>query len=193
MTPAAYGLTTTTTALQQLGLGHPKAVNKLIDTGWIRVVGTHGRTRLLDPADVAALAKLPFLPAPTTNTVTAIAVSTGGMAPDTNPDNGRPYAGWLHPRVTNRPAISEADRVKAFSAWWPTGEELANELLGLPLVQVASSIIGEVQTIKAAHPHPVTPGLFWFETVPTSAATANRYLGHRVAFGQGPIWQRLYV
>ncbi len=129
---------------------------------------------------------------PATGTLAGIAVSTNGLAVDTNPDNGRPYSGWLHPGVTVRPAMTEHDRLKAFGAWWNTGEQLADELVGLLLLQTTSGFIGEVRIIESHYAHPVTPGLTWFTTVEAPKDLEAQYLGHRLKTGRGAPWVRIF-
>jgi hypothetical protein len=193
MNPHNLGPITTTTARKELGLGHRHQVQKLVNAGLLAVVGTVGRTQLLDPTDLATLKAYAPLPTPSAGTLAGIAVSTDGLAPDLHPKaNGRRWAGWTHPRVTNGPSLPESQRLKAFESWWLTGEELADELVGLPLVETTSGFVGEVRVIEGHNPHPVTPGLTWFTTAPAPKQIEMHYLGHRIAFGRGAPWRRLF-
>lgn len=182
---------TTTAAAGALGCGRAQ-LDKLINAGHLAVIGHHGRSRLLDPTSVAALAAVPFIaPQQPGAALRGLVVHTDGLTADTDPANRRPYAGWSVPGSPGYPSMTAAHQQQAWGAWWNTGPALAADAVGLVLVQSTSGWIGEVGVIAHPHPHPTRPGVTWFETVPASDDTAAQYVGHRLRPAPGAPWQRL--
>ena len=187
--PVSLPLTTTPVAVA-LGCGRGQ-LDKLIRAGLLAVIGYHGKSRLLDPNAVAALAAVPFIAPPQPGAaLRGLIVHTDGLAKDTDSSNARPYAGWSVPGSAGYPSITSAERQKAWGAWWNTGRALAADAIGLVLLQSTSGWIGEVGVITHAHPHPTRPG-FWFETVPAPHDVAAQYAGHRLRASPGAPWERL--
>lgn len=182
---------TTTAAAASLGCGRAQ-LDKLINAGLLAVIGHHGRSRLLDPSAVAALAAVPFVTQPPPGgALRGLVVHTDGLAPDPDPSNARPYSGWSVPGSAGYPSMTAAEQQKAWGGWWNTGPALAADTVGLVLLQSTSGWIGEVGVIAHAHPHPSRAGLTWFETVPAPEDVAAQYAGHRLRPAPGAPWQRL--
>lgn len=172
-------------------------LDKLIAAGWLTPLPVSlGRGRLLDPTQVAALAATPFVPAaPEGAPLRGLALHTANLTEDGDPTNGRRYSGWRHPSAgpttpSPSPPLTPAELRKAWGGWWNTGAALAAEAVGLVALPTTSGFIGEVGLIVAAHPHPVRPGVTWFETVAVAAEVGAQYAGRRLRPAPGAPWQR---
>jgi len=181
---AAVSLTTTTTAMQQLGLNREQ-ITRLVRVGLLPVIGTHGRTRLLDPVAVRALAYRPQLPLQNQGRLAALAVHLGPLVLDTRGEqNLRHVAGW----DTQAPVPASA-----WEAWWGTGAAIADAVVGLPLLPSVSGFVVHVREVDGWTGHPSDSGYVRFHTRPCDASTHARYVHTRFRAEAGTVWQRLYV
>ena len=195
---SAPQMVTTTTAMRRLG-GNREQVARLIDCRLLRVTGTYGRARLLEPSGLEDLAQRSVLAdagnpadlAASSDVLPyALAVHLGPRNHDTNRFNERAWLGW-------DADLSNPD--EAWTGWWATGERIADECAaaGLPILPAVSGFVVDARIVLGWTPHPVYPGLVRFQVSPPDPTTAlgaiaGRYQKARFRPAAGPPWQRLW-
>ncbi|OLM09171.1 MULTISPECIES: hypothetical protein [unclassified Pseudonocardia] len=181
------GPVTTTTAMTRLGCNRDQVV-RLVATGLLPELGRRGRTRLLDPAALAALARRPVLPdaadQPAAATY-ALALHLGPRTAEERPD--------LYYRDTHGYYADQNTPDNAWTGWWNTGEQLARACVArtLPLLPAVSGVVVDVRVIIGFDVHPLYPGLIRFDLAAASESVRARFTGTRFRPGAGTPWQRL--
>lgn len=183
MISTAVTLTTTSTAMQQLKLNREQ-VDRLVRAGLLPVVGSFGRTRLLDPAAVGALACRQHLPTSRHGRLQALAVHLGPLVQDPQGDrNQRHVLGWdAHAPIPK----------SAWEGWWNTGPAIADAMVDLPLLPSVSGFVVTVREVVGWTAHPVDPGLVRFNTRRASSAVRRGFQDTCFRVDAGAVWQRIY-
>lgn len=185
---APPGPVTTTTAMTRLGCNRDQVV-RLVATGLLPELGRRGRTRLLDPTALEALARRPVLPdtgadQPAAATY-ALALHLGPRTAEDRPD--------LYYRDTHGYYADRNTPDNAWTGWWNTGEQLARECVAhtLPVLPAVSGFVVDVRVITGYDVHPLYPGLVRFDLASASESVRARFTGTRFRPGAGTPWQRL--
>lgn len=169
--------------MQQLGLNREQVV-RLVRVGVLPVVGSHGRTQLLDAGVVTALGSRAHLPHAVQGRLVALAAHLGPLDLDPNSAaNMRHVFGWdVHAPVP----------LSAWEGWWNTGAAIADDVCGLPLLLSVSGFVVAVRGIAGWTPHPSKPGFVRFRTHPAETTAQQRYANKRFRAEPGTSWQRIY-
>lgn len=187
---SAPALVTTTTAMNALHRNRAQ-VQRLIKANLLKAPHHHGRTRLLDPESLQALAGRRALPdtgnMSGTDTAYAVALHLGPRRPEEHPRRfDREFNGW------------DADTGNAdnqWTGWWNTGEAIAAEVCAarLPLLPAVSGFVVDVRVATGYDVHPLYPGLVRFTTATPDDELRARHAEASFLPAAGSPWQRLWA